>query len=250
MGLNITYLFAIIILVISVFLARALFVLPFYRLNYNCTDNNDITNNNVSDEITRKKIEQFTSKRPLNAFIYLGSGGHTGEMLRILSNFNETLLKKGNTLHVGYSDEQSHEKFENLIKSSFTSYKDINVKYYKFIKAREVNAGYLKSLESIIRTLLSSFINIIEIKFEMMGKPHLVLLNGPGTCCIIALWFKVLDILLLFTSSHIIYIESLARINSLSMTGKILYLLADLFVVQWEELIRVAPRAKHFGILV
>lgn len=84
----------------------------------------------------------------------------------------------------------------------------------------------------------------------MINKPHLVLLNGPGTCCIITLWFKIIDMLLFFTSSNIIYVESLARINTLSMTGKILYLFADEFVVQWEELIQVAPRAKYFGILV
>ncbi|CAB4253113.1 N-acetylglucosaminyldiphosphodolichol N-acetylglucosaminyltransferase anchoring subunit ALG14 [Maudiozyma barnettii] len=248
MGLSTAYSFAIIILVVSIFLTRALFVLPFYRLN-NISNDTETSINKTSDEVMRKEIIRITNERPLHAFIFLGSGGHTGEMLRILTNFNEILLKKSNTLYVGYSDEQSHEKFKKLMMSS-SCYKDIDVKYYTFIKAREVNAGYLKSLKSIMMTLLSSLYNIIQIKFSMMGEPHLVLLNGPGTCCIIALWFKLIDILLLFTSSHIIYIESLARINTLSMTGKIVYLFADLFVVQWEELIRIVPRAKYFGILV
>ena len=241
MGLSTVHLFAIGILAISVFLTRILFVLPFFRLN-----ETQLQDKNVSDETIRKKIESLTNDKPLNAFIFLGSGGHTGEMLRLLQNFNEILLRKGTTLHIGYSDDQSYQKFQNLIKDK----NDITIQYYQFIKAREVNAGLIQSLITIIKTLLTSLIHIITIKYKMMNKPHLVLLNGPGTCCIIALWLKIIDILLLFTSSNIIYVESLARINTLSMTGKILYLFADQFIVQWEELIRVAPRGEYFGILV
>ncbi|KAG0670515.1 UDP-N-acetylglucosamine transferase subunit [Maudiozyma exigua] len=242
MELSVVHWFASGILIISLILSRILFVLPFFRLN----ESHKQDEQNIPDETIRKKIESLTNNKPLNAFIFLGSGGHTGEMLRLLQNFNEILLKSGAILHIGYSDDQSYQKFQNLVKGK----KDINVQYYHFVKAREVNAGLLQSLISITKTLITSLIHIITIKYKMINKPHLVLLNGPGTCCIIALWFKIIDILLFFTSSNIIYVESLARINTLSMTGKILYLFADQFVVQWEELIQVAPRAKYFGILV
>ena len=241
MSLSIVHLFAIGIITVSLFLTRTLFVLPFFRLK-----ESQLQNKNISNEAIKKKIETLTNDKPLNAFIFLGSGGHTGEMLRLLQNFNEILLRKGTTLHIGYSDDQSYQKFQNLVKDK----KDVTVQYYRFIKAREVNAGLIQSLITINKTLITSLLHIITIKYRMMNKSHIVLLNGPGTCCIIALWLKIIDILLLFTSSNIIYVESLARINTLSMTGKILYLFADQFVVQWEELIQLAPRAKYFGILV
>ncbi|WP_191976308.1 hypothetical protein [Limosilactobacillus reuteri] len=45
----------------------------------------------------------------------------------------------------------------------------------------------------------------------------------------------------------VIYIESFARITTPSLTGKILYHFADLFIVQWKELLKVYPKAKYFG---
>jgi UDP-N-acetylglucosamine:LPS N-acetylglucosamine transferase len=45
----------------------------------------------------------------------------------------------------------------------------------------------------------------------------------------------------------LIYIESFARIDELSMTGKMLYKMADLFVVQWEELAGRYPKAVYAG---
>lgn len=55
----------------------------------------------------------------------------------------------------------------------------------------------------------------------------------------------------LLGSSHIVYVESLARINTPSLTGKILYWVVDEFIVQWQELRdNYLPRSKWFGILV
>ena len=47
----------------------------------------------------------------------------------------------------------------------------------------------------------------------------------------------------------IIYVESIARTRKLSLSGKILYHLriADLLMVQWQELTTVYPRTKFAG---
>lgn len=45
----------------------------------------------------------------------------------------------------------------------------------------------------------------------------------------------------------IIYIESFARVNNQSLTGKLVYPFADLFLVQWESLLKVYPKAKYVG---
>ena len=48
---------------------------------------------------------------------------------------------------------------------------------------------------------------------------------------------------------QIIYFESIARVSSLSLSGKILYdlRLADLFFVQWPDLQQRFPRALYAG---
>lgn len=45
----------------------------------------------------------------------------------------------------------------------------------------------------------------------------------------------------------VIYVESVARVNSPSLTGKLVYPFADLFVVQWEQLLDVYPNAVYGG---
>ena len=45
----------------------------------------------------------------------------------------------------------------------------------------------------------------------------------------------------------VVYIESMARISSPSGTGKFLYKFADLFIVQWEELLKFYPNAVYGG---
>lgn len=45
----------------------------------------------------------------------------------------------------------------------------------------------------------------------------------------------------------IIYIESFARVDDASLTGKLIYRFADLFLVQWETLLKVYPEAKYVG---
>jgi hypothetical protein len=47
----------------------------------------------------------------------------------------------------------------------------------------------------------------------------------------------------------IVYVESFARVKSLSMSGHIMYHLADKFVVQWEGLCARYPRAVYAGVL-
>lgn len=47
--------------------------------------------------------------------------------------------------------------------------------------------------------------------------------------------------------TKIIYIESFARVNKASLTGKIMYKFADVFMIQWPELKEIYPRAIYLG---
>jgi len=46
---------------------------------------------------------------------------------------------------------------------------------------------------------------------------------------------------------RVVFIESFCRINSPSLSGKIMYHLADLFLVQWEENLEFFPKAEFSG---
>lgn len=41
----------------------------------------------------------------------------------------------------------------------------------------------------------------------------------------------------------VVFIEALARVRSASLTGKLVYPFADLFIVRWPEMLKVYPRA-------
>lgn len=45
----------------------------------------------------------------------------------------------------------------------------------------------------------------------------------------------------------IIYIESFARVHDKSLSGRLVYPIADLFLVQWESMLECYPKAKYVG---
>ena len=47
--------------------------------------------------------------------------------------------------------------------------------------------------------------------------------------------------------SKIIYVETFANINTKTITGRLVYPIADLFVVQWEEMLKLYPKAVYGG---
>ncbi len=47
--------------------------------------------------------------------------------------------------------------------------------------------------------------------------------------------------------SKVIYIETLANIKTKTLSGKLVYPIANLFLVQWESMLNLYPRAKYIG---
>lgn len=188
------------------------------------------------------------SQQPQKVVVFLGSGGHTGEMLKIMHTYKETL--KHSSIVILYSEENSLARF----KLQFPDIK--NVKYYMIGKAREVGSGKFSSIKSIVYTLLSIIDIIIKDVnyFVIDHKRTLILLNGPGSCVILSMIFQIIKLITLkdYKQVKIVYVESLARCNKLSMTGLIIYYmkLADEFLVQWPEMLKSYPYAKSYGILV
>lgn len=76
-----------------------------------------------------------------------------------------------------------------------------------------------------------------------------MLCNGPGTCvpvCASALLLGVLGI----KRVTIVYVESICRVEHLSLSGWILHRFCDHFVVQWPALKRKYPKSVYLGRIV
>ena len=79
-------------------------------------------------------------------------------------------------------------------------------------------------------------------------RPKLVLVNGPGTCVPIVLATRLLSLFGLF-KTQIVYVESICRVKTLSLSAKLLMTLRilDVIIVQWPELAIKYPKTKYIG---
>ncbi len=73
-------------------------------------------------------------------------------------------------------------------------------------------------------------------------RPKAIISTGGGMSIATALLGKFLGV-------KLIYVESGARVTSPSRTGKLLYKYADLFIVQWEPMLKHFPKAVYGGML-
>lgn len=78
------------------------------------------------------------------------------------------------------------------------------------------------------------------IKILEKEKPDFVITTGA----LIAFPFCIIGKM---RGSKVIYIESFARVNNRSLTGRLVYPFADLFLVQWKSLLQFYPKAKYVG---
>ncbi|XP_064927193.1 UDP-N-acetylglucosamine transferase subunit ALG14 homolog isoform X3 [Columba livia] len=137
---------------------------------------------------------------PLRLLVVAGSGGHTTEILRLLSCLSES-----------YSP-----------------------RHYILADSDEMSEAKIRSFE--------------QKRAETFSSSQ-ILCNGPGTCvpvCISALLLGLLGI----KRAIIVYVESICRVETLSLSGKILYYFSDYFIVQWPGLKEKYPKSVYLGRIV
>ena len=108
--------------------------------------------------------------------------------------------------------------------------------------AAQVGQSYASSVWTTLVALCAA------VRVVFAAQPQLLLCNGPGTCLPMVL-AAVLARMLLGRPCRVVYVESVARVRTLSLTGVLLYRLrlADAFFVQWEALAATHPRARCHG---
>lgn len=91
-----------------------------------------------------------------------------------------------------------------------------------------------------VLSAIRMFSEQLPILFQHSAK--IIITTGAAVAIPICIYAKLMG-------KKVIYIESMARINSPSGTGKIMYKIADLFIVQWEELLQFYPNAIYGGVI-
>ncbi len=91
------------------------------------------------------------------------------------------------------------------------------------------------------RSLKALFINTkIAYKILKMERPDIIISSGAA----VAVPFFYLGKLF---GSKVVYIEVFDRIDKATVTGRMVYPITDLFIVEWEEMKRVYPKAINLG---
>ncbi|MBT2701017.1 UDP-N-acetylglucosamine--LPS N-acetylglucosamine transferase [Bacillus sp. ISL-40] len=91
------------------------------------------------------------------------------------------------------------------------------------------------------RSLKALFINTkLAIKVLIKEKPDLIISSGAA----VAVPFFYLGKLF---GAKTIYIEVFDRIDKSTVTGKMVYPVTDKFIVEWEEMKQIYPKAVNLG---
>lgn len=114
--------------------------------------------------------------------------------------------------------------------------------------------GNFRGLDFCDKVVSVSQINrkepLFVIKFLNLWITSLFILLKEKPDCIISTGALVtfpICVLGKFMKKKIIYIESFARVGEPSLTGKLMYHFADLFIVQWKDMLQYFPNAVYSG---
>ena len=133
-------------------------------------------------------------------------------------------------------------------------------------RARRIHQPLYTTPFSALQTLLAAFEPLLSTPHntsksgtsyskDVPSLPTLIITNGPATAVILILAAFILRFFNIRGAERMgmcrtVYVESFARVKTLSLSGKLLVRVVDRFLVQWEELEGYGGRAEYWGILV
>jgi len=119
--------------------------------------------------------------------------------------------------------------------------KDKSTKKLKEIYKKKINYLIYGTKDRPFSYPFKLFINCWKsLYYYIKIRPKYIITTGAHTagpiCCLGKLF-----------GAKIIFIESYANRTTRTITGKLIYKFADLFIVQWEEMLEHYPNAKYLG---
>ena len=105
------------------------------------------------------------------------------------------------------------------------------------LKNEKVISCYYPTNRNIKNLIKNTF---LAIRILLKEKPDLIISSGAAVAVPFFYIGKILG-------AKLIYIEVFDRIDKPTVTGKLVYTIADKFIVQWEEQKKVYPKAINLG---
>lgn len=150
--------------------------------------------------------------------IVAGEGGHLTQAKRLLMS----LELDEDVLHI---TDNCHAVLNNVTDS---------------VIIEPLRGKYGVNVLSSFTSIFSNFITIYSVfKKNLVSR---VVSTGPGISISVAIIAKLFK-------TEVIHIETWSRFKSKSITGRVMYFLADIFIVQHKSLIALYPKAKYGGLL-
>jgi beta-1,4-N-acetylglucosaminyltransferase len=160
--------------------------------------------------------------------IACSAGGHLTQALSLLEAF------------------RGHECF--LILQNFPTVKKFNPPQFTKTYHLKILFNYALGIKiTPWHTLwLGLYVTLLENTFEiikilMKEKPDILFSTGSEIAILTFYLGKFLF------GAKLIYLESVARIKDISLTGRLVMPIVNLFLVQWEELAQKYKKAKFWG---
>ena len=121
------------------------------------------------------------------------------------------------------------KKYDSLIVTEKTNYSVSN---------SEFNTYYLHQVNRREKSFIFRMIgnSLKTLKILISERPDAVISTGALATIPMCLFGKIFG-------KKIIFIESFAKVNSQTLTGKLVYKFADQFYVQWDEMKKFYPNA-------
>jgi len=144
------------------------------------------------------------------------TGGHLNELLQL-----SPLFEKYN-YHIITEKDKSNKDLKNKFgdKISFLPY-GTRAKLLQYI-------------------FIYFYLCLKTIYFYFKLRPNVIVTTGTHTAGPMCYLGKIFG-------SKIIYIETYANKNKKTATGRLVYPIADLFIVQWKEMLKLYPKAVFGG---
>ncbi|KAK6358873.1 UDP-N-acetylglucosamine transferase subunit [Orbilia brochopaga] len=221
-------------------------------------------------EITQSsRIVEITTPARSHVLFILGSGGHTAEMFSMIQSLSpESVTHRTYVFSSG--DKHSARKAQNHEESVYGNAAAgekgmegpgaIGYRLIEIPRARAVGQSWLTTpltclicLSKCMDILRGGDVSALPRQMRELWKgmefPDVVVCNGPATAVMLVYAVYIYKFFGM-CKTRVIYVESFARVTTLSLSGKLLLPVADRFLVQWPQLADKYQGAEHLGFLV
>ena len=125
------------------------------------------------------------------------------------------------------------EKYDSFVLTEKTDY-SVGKQVVDVVYLKQINRKEPLFLFKLMANTITSF------RIYLKEKPDVMITTGVLAIIPFALIMKLFG-------KKLIYIESFAKVTSKTLSGKLLYKYADQFYVQWEEMLKLYPKAIYKG---